>query len=306
MVEPIVWLDKLAGAQRGLIERRQLQEQGLSPQVINRWVSSGRLILVYRGVYRLAGAPVTWEQQLLAGVLAAGDDAVASHRSAGRLWEVIDDDVLELTVPAARRVRLGGLHVHRSQDLEGARVVLRHGIRTTTPLRMFVDLGAVVSARTLEDAFDRALSRRLVTVAGVEAALDELGRKGRSGAGVLRCVLDQRALGTVRPDGLLEPRMARLLRGFGLPAAAFQYEVWVDGRFVARIDFAYPEIRLAIEVDGYEAHASPAAFQADRDRQNELTRLGWTILRFTWVDVVRRPEWVAAQIFAVLRSLHVA
>lgn len=71
----------------------------------------------------------------------------------------------------------------------------------------------------------------------------------------------------------------------------FQHPV---GRY--EIDFAYPELRIAIEVDGYGPHSSRAAFQSDRVRQNDLVGLGWMVLRFTWADVVRRPERVARQI----------
>lgn len=85
-------MDGLARTQHGLVTRRQLLDAGLSPSTIKRWVSAGRLIVVYRPVYRLAGSPPSWEQRILAAVLAAGDGSVASHRSAARLWGVLDTD----------------------------------------------------------------------------------------------------------------------------------------------------------------------------------------------------------------------
>ena len=81
-----------------------------------------------------------------------------------------------------------------------------------------------------------------------------------------------------------------LVRQYELMAPAFQHEVWHGGRFIARIDCAYPDRKLAIEVDGFEHHSSPEAFQRDRTRQNRLVALGWTVLRFTWHDVVHRPS----------------
>ena len=65
-------------------------------------------------------------------------------------------------------------------------------------------------------------------------------------------------------------------------AWSVQHEVWHAGRFIARVDAALAELRLAIEVDGFEHHSSPDAFQRDRTRQNRLVALGWTVLRFTW------------------------
>lgn len=163
-------------------------------------------------------------------------------------------------------------------------------------------MGAVVDDRQVADALERALIARVCSVLAVERALDDVARRGRRGAGVIRRVLDERALGRARPDGLLEARTARVLREGGLPSPAFQHEVRVRGRLVARVDFAWPDMRVAVEVDGFEVHATPRAMQADLERQNRFVAAGWTVVRFTWLDVVRRPEWVAAQIAAVLRS----
>lgn len=94
--------------------------------------------------------------------------------------------------------------------------------------------------------------------------------------------------------------MARLLARHELPAATFQHVVRRSGRFVARVDFAYSAIRLAVEVAGFGSHSSPRALQSDLDHQNALVELGWTVLRFTWNDVVRRPEAVAARVRRVV------
>lgn len=57
-----------------------------------------------------------------------------------------------------------------------------------------------------------------------------------------------------------------------------------------------PHERLAVETDGWGAHATRRAFQRDRERSNDLTAAGWTVLRFTHADVVRRPDEVAARV----------
>lgn len=295
-----------ARAQYGLILRSQLQAAGVSPGTMQRWLGGGRVEAVHRGVYRLAGAPASWEQQVRAAVMAAGAGAVVSHRSAARLWGIHQDTAVEVTGDRARAVRVHGVSVHRSTDLVDAHRSLRLGFGVTNPLRTLVDLGAVLAPELVEDALDRALGRRLVSVEGVEAMVASLARRGRIGVGVARAIVDERALGRSRPDSLLEPRMARLLRTHGLPPFIFQYEVRHAGRFVARIDFADPVLRVALEVDGFESHATPRALQSDLRRQNALVALGWTVLRFTWADVVRRPEWVAACIRSVLGSRNSA
>jgi very-short-patch-repair endonuclease len=170
---------------------------------------------------------------------------------------------------------------------------VRNGVPVTQPARSLVDLGAVATEQQVDDALTQALVRRLVTVDGVRRALDAVARKGRAGVGPLRESLNYRD--PRHPDGQLEPRMQRLLRRHGLPPAAFQHEALPR----TRVDFAYPARRLAIEVDGYGPHAGRAAFQRDRTRQNRLVAAGWTVLRYTWVDVVKRPAYVAGQIGAM-------
>lgn len=180
-----------------------------------------------------------------------------------------------------------------------------HRLPVTNPLRTIIDLGAVLPADLVEDALDRGLVRRLFSVAAIEWMRNEVSRPGRGGSGVLGRILDERALGKEPPDGLLEPRMARLLRSAGLPPAVYHYNVRTpDGRFLAEVDFAYSELRLAIEVDGWEGHGTPRAMGKDFVRQNGLVPYRWHVLRFTWYQVVRTPTAVAAQIAEALYALR--
>ena len=288
-------IDARARQQYGLITRSQLASSGISEHVTHDWIERQRLQVVHPCVYRLAGVPETWHQRQLAAVLAAPDSA-ASHRAAAFLWGLLPEiDLIELTTPYRRSPGLAGATVHRSLDLRDSGVVVRDGIATTTPLRTMVDLGAVLKPWLVADCLERGLTSRLFSLKAVDAERMRLAKRGRRGAGVIREVLDDRALGSTPADGLLEPRMAALLRDFGLPEAVFQY---ILGPY--RLDFAYPELKVAIEVDGWEVHGTPKALRADLERQNALVAMGWTVLRFTWHDVIRRPAKVAAAIRAVL------
>jgi very-short-patch-repair endonuclease len=70
-------------------------------------------------------------------------------------------------------------------------------------------------------------------------------------------------------------------------------------RVVGRFDFAYPDAKLIIETDGYRWHSGNQAWQRDRRRDNDLNRLGWTVLRFTAEDM-KSPCDVVRQIRSVL------
>jgi very-short-patch-repair endonuclease len=286
-----------AEMQHGVVDRRQALECGVTKSTLQRWVAHGRLVQVHAGVYRWPAAPTTWRQSLVAACLACGPGAVASHRSAAALWALgSGDDVVEISVRRPRGPAPAGVVIHRSRDLVPSHTTVRNGVPVTNPLRTLVDLGAVCSRWEVEDALDRGLVARRFTVAAAEWMLHDVARPGRRGCGVLRTVLDERALGTARPDGLLEPRMARLLRTYGFPPAVFRHPVPAAR---AELDFAYPELRLGIEVDGYEVHGTPRAMTSDHERHRRLVAAGWTIVRFTWHDVVRRPGRAAADLRAV-------
>jgi very-short-patch-repair endonuclease len=85
----------------------------------------------------------------------------------------------------------------------------------------------------------------------------------------------------------METRLKQLLRRHGFPTPVFQYEIWHDGRFVARVDAAYPEHRIAIEYDSYEHHTGTLAHVRDNDRRNVLRRIEWQPVAFTAVDIRR-------------------
>ena len=286
-------VSRLAAAQHAVLGVDQLGAHGIPASTVTTWVQLGWLRRVQPGVVAIAGSPDTFEQRLSAALSAAGPDAAVSHRAAACLWGLVDDAPVEIVVPRGQTPDLRGVIVHQTRDpIVPSR---RRGLRVTTPMRALIDLGAVVGAADVEDALDRALALRLCSVAAVEWALADVARPGRRGSGVLRRVLDRRALADAPPDGLLEPRFARLLRSYGLPRAAFQWHVRYRGRSYF-IDFAYPDLRIAIEVDGYTQRATRAAFESDTERQTILGLLGWTVLRFTWTKIVRRPADVARDV----------
>jgi len=303
-------LREFASNRHSVFTEADAARRGVSIDAVRRGVRSGGILRPQAGVFAFAGSPDTWERSILAACLAAGEDAVASHRSAARIWRLIEphDDILEISVPRGSGPRPQRTMVHRSGDLLRAHTTTRNRIPVTNPLRTMVDLAAVLPADKVEDALDAGLRwPSLFSVAAVRATLNQLAGKGRSGAGALRKVLEEREFGNDVSDSDLEKRMNRLLRRAGLPKAAFHYRVCTPaGLFLAEVDFAYPEIKLAIEVDGFDVHGTPRAMAKDFVRQNGLVPYKWHVLRFTWGQVTDEPDVVAAAIRASLNALQAA
>jgi hypothetical protein len=266
----------LSARQQGLFTRRQAQLAGATDAKIEHRLKTGRWVLVARGVYRLAGVPVTWKQRALAACLVAGPEAVVSHRSAAVLWGIpgFRPGRVEITVPPGAGNRNPLARVHRSA-VNGVR---RDGVPATRPARTIVDLAGVVGGDVLEAAVDDVLCRRL-------CRLDELAAPPRRrGSAALRAVL-QAWNGEGAADGVAEMRVVRALLAAGLPNPVRQYEIRVDGEFVARVDLAYPAERLAIELDGFRWHAGRGPFRSDRLRGNRIEAAGWRLLRAAPEDV---------------------
>jgi very-short-patch-repair endonuclease len=94
----------------------------------------------------------------------------------------------------------------------------------------------------------------------------------------------------------MEDLLMRMVRRSDLPEPIPQYPVELSNVTV-HIDFAYPELRLGIECDGYAWHMDREAFERDRQRDAELQLLGWKIIRVTWAQLRYRPQ----QVLALLR-----
>lgn len=285
--QPMAALARTAGVQHGLFTRAQALAAGVTSKRLTAGVRDGRWERAHRGVYRVAGAPAGALPDLMAAVLAAGPGAVASHRAAAWLWGLVDDPATEVTAPAHRSPL--GVAAHRRAG--AGRPVVRRGVPCTDPLSTVVDLAALGDRALVEQALDRGIAARLFTVAAVASHLERRAGRGRRGVALVRRCLDRRLGGERRRPSVLESRMARLVAAAGLPAPVRELPLPALG---CRIDFAWPRARLAVEVDGYADHSSWDDFGADRRRQNGLVLAGWTVLRFTWDDVVRRPAAVAA------------
>lgn len=290
----------LARRQHGTFTHAQAAELGAGRSVIRRRVETGRWERVHTGVYRLAGSQPSWHQQLLAACLAWGPDSVISHFSAAPLWRLIGfmPGPIELCVPRERKRAVRGCVVHRPRLLPAVDVTVIGTIPVTTPARTLVDLAAVVSVETLEEALDDALRRGLVSLSRLRWRAQEIGRMGRPGVTKLRGLIDAGSAGV--PQSVFETRLLRVLKRAGLPQPELQYQIRDRGKLAAVVDFAFPKARLAVEAEGYRWHSGRLRFEHDLARRNRLTRLGWRVVHVTWRDLTERSDDLVADIVLAL------
>jgi len=246
-------------------------------------------VTVLPAVYRMAGAPETWEQWLMAGCLWAGPPAVVSHRAAATLWRLteLEDPRVEIITP--RRLVHPLVAVHRNA-LSKREVTQIGPIPVTDPSRTLLDLAATADPAMVERALDESLRRKLTTLPKLGRRMRSLAGPGRRGSRLLCRLLTERDPRAAPPESELEARVARLLAASTLPPPVAQYEVRDGGRVLARLDFAWPEAMVALEADGFRHHGGAAAWRRDLGRGNLLVSLGWQVLHVTWQDVTGQPD----------------
>jgi very-short-patch-repair endonuclease len=260
------------------VARRQLVVLGFGEDAIERRLAAGRLHRLHRGVYAVGHTVLKVEGRWMAATLATG--GALSHASAAAAWELrpLGAGAIHVTVAGdGGRKRHAGLRVHRSRTLAPHDITTHCGIPITTPARTIIDLARTLKGRPLETALDRAEQRRLLDFA-------DLTRRPIPPS--LQAVLSVYIATVTRSE--LEERFLQLCADHGLPRP--ETNARIEGY---EVDFVWRGKRLIVEVDGYAYHRSPSSFEADRERDVVLKLAGWTVLRFTWAQITRRPAWVA-------------
>ena len=268
--------------QYGVAARSQLRNVGVSTLVESGKVARGEWDRPAKRVVRLSGSPSSPEQDLMIALLEAGPSSIASHQSAAWLWGLLPPlERHSVTVARNVSVRPGTFITHRP-DGQPPAVSTRRGIRTTNPLRTLVDLAGVVSPDVLDDAVDRAIASKLVTVEGIRAELDRVAKRGRKGAGAMRAALNRRGLKEGPHPSVLEARLHRLFKAGGIVPLSVEVVAGPNGEY--RIDCVL-DPTVAVEVDGHIHHSTPEQKAYDERRRAEIRMAGTFLLVYVWRDI---------------------
>lgn len=283
-------LDWYLRRQSGVISCAQARAAGLSQDAVDRRIAGGRWDRLHPGVYFAADHPYTDEVRIRAAVLWAGKDAVA-HGASAAWWHDLGPALPTMVEVTVRRDRNPGAQPGvsvRRRDLPYPDLIAVRDL-WVTDLPLTVLEAAVTLGPQGSELLDRALQRRVKFSAVYRAHCRNQGRQGSAEASRLLAVAADRAASHA------ERLLIRLLRSAGIIG-------WEPGYRVQDylVDLAFPLQRVAIEVDGWAWHVDADRFVGDRRRQNALVNLHWTVLRFTWHDLVARPDDVIVEVHAAL------
>jgi hypothetical protein len=293
-----------ARAHHGAFSRSTARALGFSDEEIKHRLRAGRWDAPTPEALVIAGSPPTFEQRAIVATLSS-PGAVVSHLAAARLWRMRarSSEQVVVTIPRGGNHRVGGARVCESTDLAARDIRQVDGIDVTSRERTMCDLGRALRDRELRTAFNDQFHRRLVTLEGVYHVFYRYARRGRRGITRVRAVLEQYGPGFAVPESELEQRTVDLLDAHGVRQPERQVVLTFWEALAGRVDFAYVEERIIVEVDGRLFHG-PDVFESDRERDNAAGLAGWRVLRFTWQMVTSRPEYVVATINEALRQAH--
>jgi very-short-patch-repair endonuclease len=289
----IAWI---ARRQHGVVARWQLLAAGITRNQIGERLRNGRLHQIHRGVYLVGHEVPPPYAREMAALFACGSTAVLSHVTAASLWNLLPypapGDVC-LTISPERNATRPNLEIHRAK-IAPRDIRRRHNLALTSPPRTILDLAASYEERELEHLVADANYRRLASDAELRSQLER--NRGKPGAKTLRNILDLVG-GPRRTRSPAEQRMLSLLRRSGI--TGFETNARVHGY---EVDFLWRERKLAVEIDGYDAHSGRVAFERDRLKTATLRAHGIAVMPVTGRQVRDDPEGVLARLLGALAA----
>jgi hypothetical protein len=289
----------MATVQQGRVARRQLLAAGIGRGSIDWRVQIGRLIVEHPGVYAVAHVAPTRFGRVMSAILAAGEDAVASHRTAAWIHGIIP--------PPSRRidiaVRGGGSHViagavvHRLRSLRPTDVESVQGVPVTSLARTIVDLAGVARPAQLRRAIKQAEVDQRLDVGAIQDVLAHVARP--RGVTALRQVLSQ-VIPFTRSG--LEVAFLELVSAAGIPMPETNVDVWVAPGHAVEVDALWRAAGLAVEVDGGNVHSGELARHDDARKGELLAGVGLRLFRAGEWRIRYAPEDVVTNLRRALAA----
>jgi very-short-patch-repair endonuclease len=279
---------ELARSQYGIVAGWQLAELGFTRPMIHRRVRWKEFRPIHTGVFFVGQGPLTHRSSFMAAVLACGPEAVISHHAAAALHDLrpLPQGAIDVTAPNSHRRTGVRCHVSSVPPTHRTRI---DRIPVTSLERTYLDYAEQSTPRQLTAALEAGDRRNILDLRTLRSVIDS--SNGRRGTKPLRAAIAALTDDPAWTQSPLEDRFLELIRRTDLPPP--RANVLIEGHLV---DFAWPEHRLIVELDGFAFHTGHEAFEDDRKRDTELQKKGWRVLRITYRRLHGDPAGVIADV----------
>jgi hypothetical protein len=293
-------LRRMAQGQGGLFTRAQAVACGFTPYQIGQRRRTGVWQQILGPVLAPAGLVVNPRVRDAAALLAIPDTVLAGPSAARWHNLPVTDERTYVLTGGRCKTSLGGV-ITLPDSVPDHDLLLIDGVLVTTRQRAIFDCLRILPEPQGLALLERALQKRWIT-------MDELlhrtqARLGRRGTPALLRLIRQVNSGA---RSAAERLAVRLLQRAGVTGWRANVPIADDTGQIGDGDLVFEEEKLVVELDGWAYHSSPERFQRDRTRQNRLVAAGWTVLRFTWRDLVERPDVFVRTIQATRARLRAA
>ena len=283
--ETTVGVAEIAARQWGVVSHEQLVECGINRNGIARWTAARRLHRIHPGVFAVGHLALGIEARLTAALFYAGPGAALYGVTAGWWLGIVPTTPRLLHVVGLKKRRsLPGVRTHRSRTIHRIR---HRRLPVTPPAQTLVDMAGDVRFTVLRRALAEAEYLRLVTVDDVAAVLG----RGKPGSAILRAALETHRPQLARTRSRMEERFVLLCERYSLTQPAPNVSI-------ARclVDAVWFEQKVVVELDSRTAHSSARVIENDHRRDLKLRAAGYTVLRYTWRQLVEEAELVVADL----------
>lgn len=275
-------LTHLLTAQGGAATTAQLLAV-MSKRELRFKAKTGQLERIWYGVY---GRPDPDQQTRLRALdLLTGSAVAVCLGTAAAIHGFDTEDTRDVHVfnPPGHQLRPArGLVVHRRYD---SPLVTRDGRLVSAPAWCAIEVARGLRRPRALATLDAALRTGTCTPAALtRAAVEQFGRRG------IVAIRGLLPLANPLAESPMESEARLAMRDGGLPEPVLQHEIIDRSGRAWRVDFAWPEFRVAVEYDSDEWHSDADAIRRDRDRREALRRAGWLVIVIV-ADDVRRSPW---------------
>ena len=306
------WVDQrilAAVTRRGrrLLTYDELIDAGIAAREITGRVTRGSLQRIHGRIYLVGAGELSWQEDILAGALAGGETAAASHFSAARLWGLGEfGGPVHVTISVETTLSATGVRVHRTKRQIPTSTV--GGVPCVCVEEALLGIAGRLPERAVHQSLTNAWRRGLTTPKRVLAYVDDLGGPGVKGTRRLRPVASlyvhhKRAPGSDAESGFLfDFRAALEVNGIEEPVLQMPIELDPVTGVKATPDSVWPARWKVIEMMGLEAHGNYEVQADDVERADAIRAAGWDLAEVTPRQMNERREKTIARLIRFLQT----
>lgn len=263
-----------------------------SKSAVYRMIERGELVTLLPGVYKGSQWP-TGRDQLMAAICMRNPGALIGSLTAAEIWkfrQTTKDTLIHVLVPHGASACFDGIAdnviVHRCRRIDPVDIVERiDGIRVLSPTRTLLDIADIVRDAAATSILEQLINSNMGTMATHISTLARLGHARRPGTATMARVIAARPKWRRAMQSDLEAKVFAEVANQRLPVPEIQYELRLPTGTMIRLDFAWPQFKIALEVDHPFWHAGDEASHRDKRRDRKAGTIGWITIRVTASDV---------------------